>query len=294
MQLSIPVAQEDKQKPPKKIELFSYPEFSCERNQLEAITFDFTHILTNIRCQILTRGFDYCKKEHFEELCKDRPDILSIALVFNKKDTQNAFTTMRMFNYSVQRWMEKKGYTETPTFIKLIRNWHDACNRRGLSADTRVRYLTDMYSFLVKGINFSRVPFEFPDRYIRGMTWQTFEALLQSISTRIQLYYISRNFTYNARAVSTLANESFFSDLVRYDKESHGYPKGVKFCKVLGRVVLINFFKHKCNKNYFLSTTVKGKYEIKLAENNLRRYIRESSYNHTCMYRDHYFDFPNE
>ena len=151
-----------------------------------------------------------------------------------------------------------------------------------------------MYSFLVQGINFSSVPFQFPDRYIRGMTWQTFEALLQSISTHIQLYYMSQNFTYNARAVSTLANESFFSDLVHYDKESHGYPKGVNVCKVLGHVVLINYFKHKCNKNYFLSSTVKGKYEIKLAENNLHRYIRESSYNHDGMYRDHFFDFPNE
>ena len=94
--------------------------------------------------------------------------------------------------------------------------------------------------------------------------------------------------------MSTLANESYFSDLVHYNKESHGYPKGVDICKVLGRVVLINFFKHKRNKNYFLSTIVKGKYEIKLAENNLHRYIRESSYNHAGMYRDHYFDFPNE
>ena len=102
------------------------------------------------------------------------------------------------------------------------------------------------------------------------------------------------NFTYNARAVSTLTNESFFSDLVCYDKESHGYPKEVNVCKVLGRVVLINFFKHKRNKNYFLSATVKGKYEIKFAENNLRRYIRESSYNHDGMYRDHFFHFPNE
>ena len=221
MQLKIPVPQEEKRKPPKKVELFSYPEFNSERNQLEPRTFDFTHILTNIHCQILSRGFDYCKKEHFEELCKDKPDILSISLVFDKIDTQNAFTAMRMFNYSVQRWMEQKGYTETATFIKLIRNWHDACNRRGLSADTHVRYLTDMYSFLVQGINFNSVPFQFPDRYIRGMTWQTFEALLQSISTRIQLYYMSRNFTYNARAVSTLANESFFSDLVHYNKESH-------------------------------------------------------------------------
>ena len=63
---------------------------------------------------------------------------------------------------------------------------------------------------------------------------------------------------YNARAVSTLSNESFFSDLVRFDKESHGYPKGVNVCKVFGRVVLINYFKHKWDHNYFLSATVKG------------------------------------
>ena len=104
------------------------------------------------------------------------------------------------------------------------------------------------------------------------MMWQTFEALLQNISMRIQLYYLSNNLMYNARAVSTLSNESFFSYLVRFDKESHGYPKGVNVCKVFGRVVLINYFKHKQDRNYFLSATVKGKYEVKLAENNILRY----------------------
>ena len=178
MQLNVPIPGEDVENIAKTVKLFSYPEYNLERSQLEARTFDFTHILTNIHCQILTRGFNYCKKEHFEELCRDRPDILSIALVFDKIDTQNAFTAMRMFNYSVERWMSKKGYKETAIFINLIRNWHDACNRRGLSADTHVKYLMDMYSFLVELINFNSVPFQFPDRYIRGMTWQTFEALL--------------------------------------------------------------------------------------------------------------------
>ena len=275
-------------------ENFCYPEFSEDRQQLEPRTFDFTHILTNMRCQILTRGFDFCPKHHFEELCKDRPDILSIASVFDKIDMQNAFTAMRMFHYNVERWMKDKGYLETAKFIKLVRNWHDACNRRGLTADTRVRYLNELHVFLTHGINFNCVPFQFPDRYIRGMTWQTFEALLQNISTRIQLYYLSNNLMYNARAVSTLSNESFFSDLVRFDKESHGYPKGVNVCKVFGRVVLINYFKHKRDRNYFLSATVKGKYEVKLAESNIRRYRRETAFNHQGLYRDHFFDFPNE
>ena len=164
----------------------------------------------------------------------------------------------------------------------------------GAYQHTRVRYLNNMHEFLTAGINFNAVPFQFAERYVRGMTWQTFEALLQNVSTRIQLYYLSSNLTYNARAVSTLSNESFFADLVRYDKESHGYPKGVNVCKVFGRVVLINFFKHKHDRNYFLSTTVKGKYEIKLAEHYHRRYIRESSFNYMGLYRNHFFDFPNE
>ena len=47
-------------------ENFCYPEFSEDRQQLEPRTFDFTHILTNMRCQILMRGFNFCPKHHFE------------------------------------------------------------------------------------------------------------------------------------------------------------------------------------------------------------------------------------
>ena len=67
-----------------------------------SLELDFTHILTNMCCQILTRGFNFCKKHHFEMLCEERPDILSMALVYDKIDTQNAFTAMKMFRYSVQ------------------------------------------------------------------------------------------------------------------------------------------------------------------------------------------------
>ena len=87
------------------IEFFSYPEYNKECTQIEFHTFDFTHILTNLRTQILTRGLEYCKKEHFEHLSTNRPDILSLALVIDKIDQQNAFTAMRMFNYDVEKYM---------------------------------------------------------------------------------------------------------------------------------------------------------------------------------------------
>ena len=118
--------------------------------------------------------------------------------------------------------------------------------------------------------------------------------MLQTISTCIQLYCETKTGTYNARAVSTLANESFFADLVRYDKESHGYPKGTNVSRVFfGRVVLINHFKHKRDKNYFLSATIKSKYEIKLAEESKEQLMCESLFNHNGIYRNHFFDFPN-
>ena len=59
-------------------------------------------------------------------------------------------------------------------------------------------------------------------------------------------------------------------------------------------VVLINHFKHKSDKNYFLSTTIKSKYEIKLAKEDHIRYVTETSFNHSRMYKNHFFDFPNQ
>ena len=214
--------------------------------------------------------------------------------MFDKIDQQNAFTAMRMFNYDVENYMRTNGFEETAHFIKLVRNWHDACNRRGLSADERVQHLFAMHEFLTKAVNFDSVPFQFTGRYIHGMTWQTYEAILQMISTQIQLYAYSRDNTYNARAVSTLANESFFADLVRYDKESHGYPKGSNVSRVFGRVVLINYFKHKCDKNYVLLAMIKGKYDIKLAEDDFQRYVTECASHHKGLFKNHFFYYPNQ
>ena len=67
------------------IDFFSYPEFCHTRNQLEFRTFDFTHVLTNLRTQILTWGLEYCKREHFEHLSIHKPGLLSLALVFEKR-----------------------------------------------------------------------------------------------------------------------------------------------------------------------------------------------------------------
>ena len=108
------------------------------------------------------------------------------------------------------------------------------------------------------------------------------------------MYFFTYGGTYNSRAVSTLSNESFFADLVRYDKESHGYPKGTNVSRVFGRVMLINHFKHKWDKNYYLTVTVKAKYEVQLAEPDYNRYVAENEIDFNGTFRNHFFDYPNE
>ena len=126
------------------------------------------------------------------------------------------------------------------------------------------------------------------------MTWQTFEVLLQTVMTRIQLYNYALGGTYNARSVSTLANESFFADLVRLDKEAKGYPKASNVGKVMGCIVMLNHFKHKRNKNYTLAPTLKPKYPPQLAEADNMRLEFENEDQFEGVYRDHFFDFKDE
>ena len=52
--LFAPIPSENDPRIVKPLEYFSYPEFCPVRQQMEPRTFDFTHILTNMQCQILT------------------------------------------------------------------------------------------------------------------------------------------------------------------------------------------------------------------------------------------------
>ena len=229
-----------------RMEMFSYPERSQERDKLEFRTLDYSHILTNMRTHICGKGYDYCPGEHYRELCNERPDILSKTAVITRSDAQNVFTAIKFFSMPVEMFMRSKGHSITADFIVLVRNWHRACDERGIGARTRIMYLLDMYNFLLDGIDFDTFP---PlSKYVRGMPVTTYEAILQNICTRVQLYEHSNDNTYNVRSLSTLSNESFFSDMGRLDKEDRLYPKACNVGKLIGRVVTLNHFKHRTDK----------------------------------------------
>ena len=72
----IPLADESNPEKFEAMEPFAYPEQSVE-GELLFRTFDYTHILTNMCSHILTRGYDYCKKEDFEWIVDNMTGILS-------------------------------------------------------------------------------------------------------------------------------------------------------------------------------------------------------------------------
>ena len=57
--------------PNEQMDLFCYPEYNSQCNQLEPKTLDYSHILTNIHTHICSKGYDFCPREHFVELCEE-------------------------------------------------------------------------------------------------------------------------------------------------------------------------------------------------------------------------------
>ena len=119
------------------MELFSYPEIG-ENDELQFKTFDYTHILTNMRSHILNRGYDFCKREDFEWIVDNTTGILSRYLVEYNMDRQNAFSAMKLFGESVILTLESNGRLDSVEFLKLVKGWHMACNKRGIRANVHV------------------------------------------------------------------------------------------------------------------------------------------------------------
>ena len=65
--------------------------------------------------------------------------------------------------------------------------------------------------------------------------------------------------------------------------------KDLMFRVCFGHVVLINYFKHKRDKNYVLSATIKGKYDIKLAEDDFQQYVTECASHHKGVFKNLFF-----
>ena len=108
--------------------IFNYPEYSMERQQLEMRTFDYTHILNNLRFHICNRGFNAVSTQAFVDVSKVNHDVLPLAIVEDKLDRQNCEISKRFFSQEVEDILESNGNTSEAEFVQKTRNWFRACD----------------------------------------------------------------------------------------------------------------------------------------------------------------------
>ena len=105
-----------------------------------------------------------------------------------------------------------------------------------------------MHKFPTKNVNFDEYPP--PSTHVKGIPIVTYEGILQGISTRILLYKLAWNLTFNNRAISTLAIESFFASLSKADFTMMGCPKATQIHRILPIMMQYNSYKHDLDKKF--------------------------------------------
>ena len=130
--------------------------------------------------------------------------------------------------------------------VKNIRNWYDACNKHGLQLTERIKYLINMNNCMFSFYDSSYFPMN--TTHVKGLPSTTFQSILQNISTRLQLYSLSGQKTYNHRAISTLAVESMFSALSSLCQNSSGIPLAAKIPSYISRITQFTSIQQNPNK----------------------------------------------
>ena len=228
-------------------QIYSYPEYSTKCQQIEPRIIDPSHCLTNLRLHATTKGFFNLNPNAFKEVARQNNDILNLALVQEPiADKQNVPFAQKVFSEPVESELCKLGYLNEALLVRTVRNWYNACNEHGLTVETRLEYLLDMDKYLSE----QYIPKSYPMNltHVNGLSCTTYQSVRYNICTRIQLYSLSKKRTYNHRAMSTLAVESFFSDLSSLASNTSGVPLSAHIPGYLSKVTTINTIKHDPTK----------------------------------------------
>ena len=120
-----------------------------------------------------------------------------------------------------------------------------------------MKHLDKFADFLAELIEWEEMPP--PINYIKGMPVPTYEALMQGITTHLQIFCLT-NMPINQRAVSTVGIESFFSDLTHMEFSGLGCPKAVDIPRLITHVTELNSIKHDLQRGFSFNTTNRGAY----------------------------------
>ena len=112
-----------------KHESHSYPEFSESRAQHEYRCIDPGHTLANMRSQISRYGYEFCRKAAFIKVSETNHKVLPKLILEDRLDRQSIRTAKRFFSSDVEKELTKNGDTQEANFVRLVRNWFEACDK---------------------------------------------------------------------------------------------------------------------------------------------------------------------
>ena len=236
-----------------------YPEFSERRNQNKFRCIDPGHTLANLRSQISRHGFELCSRDAFIRVSESNHNVLPKSIIDDKLDKQSIRIAKRFFSKPVEAELVKNQDDKEAKFVKLVREWYEACDKRGIDVYTRMQNLQNMYQFLTDIVEWEEL--QPPSTHIQGMPVQTYESLMQGISTRMLIFSMS-TMPLNQRSVSTLAVESFFSDLTNMEFSGLGCPKAVDVPRLITHITQLNTICHNSDRGFVFKTTNRGVYPI--------------------------------
>ena len=144
-----------------------YPEFSERRNQNEFRCINPGHTLANLRSQISRHGFEFCSHDAFIKVSESNHNVLPKSIIDDKLDKQSIHIAKRFFSKPVEAELVKNQDDKEAKFFKLVREWYDACDERGIDVYTRMQNLQNMYQFLTDIVEWEELPP--PSTHIQGM-----------------------------------------------------------------------------------------------------------------------------
>ena len=176
---------------PYTFDLFSFPDISLSRSLVESRIIDPSHCLTNLRVHATQKGFFGCDTKAFWKVAESNNSILNKAFLIDPiPDKQSVPFAERVFSSKVEQAMRNNGDMTEAELVKHIRNWYGACNKRGLRLTERIKYLVAMNNYMLSFYDPEYFPMN--TTHVKGLPATTFQAILQNVSTRLQLYILSR------------------------------------------------------------------------------------------------------
>ena len=238
--VEIPVA-------PYTFDIFSYPDICESRSQVKSRIIDPSHCLTNLRLHATQKGFFGCDHKAFLWVSEADNNVLNKAFLMQPiPDKQSIPFAERVFSAEVEQIMRNNADMKEAKLVKHIRNWYDAYNKCELQLTDHIKYLVQMNNYMLSFYESSY--FLMNTTHVKGLPSTTFQAILQNISTRLQLYSLSEQKTYNQRAISTLAVESMFSSLSSLCQNGSRIPLAAKIPRYICRIMQFTSIQQNPNK----------------------------------------------